>query len=136
MTLEAVRYRLESLYWWARKWLIFVRYLPILKCPACHGKGGEMSGYYEPEWMECSECYDSYSHTEDYGLDWTVGRLSPWKWPWAWLWAKTGHVAFHGWLLCKIGWHRWDDDVTFPVGVCRQCFEAKPGSLDAIGDDP
>lgn len=45
-------------------------------CPHCDGKGGFMSGYYEPEFSGCSCCNEDEQREED------VVRV--WRWQW-WL---------------------------------------------------
>jgi len=58
--------------------LAFVRNLFRPVCPACEGKGGEISGYYEPEFSECGCCYE----------DRWYGDSNPtrvWRWRrWTW----------------------------------------------------
>jgi hypothetical protein len=45
-------------------------------CPACNGDGGEMSGYYEPEFSECQCCNERGDNEEE------VTRV--WRWRWWW----------------------------------------------------
>lgn len=61
--------------WWI---VLFTR--PFFKCPCCKGKGGHMSGYYEPEWSECSYCDEDASYLYDRNFDFFIGRISFSKW--------------------------------------------------------
>jgi len=66
-------------------WL-FLRFLPILKCPVCKGKGGWFDYYHE--WDECTACttdfsnnqLDSYLWLVDYSDSRLLGRVSPCQW--------------------------------------------------------
>lgn len=60
--------------WAARLWLI-ARHRPFFTCPFCRGNGGAMSGYYEPEWCECSACWPRWEGLEDHGMKWFIGRM-------------------------------------------------------------
>lgn len=55
-------------------WLI-IWHRPFVTCPFCKGRGGDVVGYYEPEWTECRECWDYWKDLDDWGLAWFAGRL-------------------------------------------------------------
>ena len=105
---------------------LILRHLPLMKCPACKGNGGRVSGYYEPEWSECEWCWPCYERLEDYGINWAVGRLSPIKWLYAWFFTLTSHYSLIGWLKCKAGFHdwtQWGDVEDFKF--CSRCWKDK-----------
>lgn len=95
-------------------WLTVLRDRCWIKCPACGGDGGEMSGYYEPEWTECWACYAAWEEAEDHGVDWSVGRLGPVRW----IWAKLGPLW--NWRCAIFGLHQVDP--TLPQ-ACAVCYE-------------
>lgn len=43
-------------------------------CPACKGEGGGMSGYYQPEFVECMCCNESLYNEDD--------PTRVWRWRW------------------------------------------------------
>ena len=92
--------------------------LPVLRCPACHGDGGRMSGYYEPEWDECEHCWPPAKWLIFYDQEWAIGRIHPLRWPRVRLAVRTGHRTFSGWIACRLGWHRPNE-----YGTCRRCYE-------------
>lgn len=57
-------------------------------CPACDGEGGSMSGYYEPEFSECSCCYEDPWWEESNPT--RVWRWRTWKWRYA-EWRNKRH---------------------------------------------
>jgi hypothetical protein len=120
--LGTIRWRLRQL------WLL-IRYLPILKCPACKGDGGDTD--YWGEYDECRYCYPSWGETRWHGLWWTEGRLSPWRWWRTWLEVKTGQRTATGWLLCHCGLHNWDK--IHGGKVCMRCYELKQ---EIVEDEP
>lgn len=112
-----------------RIWLV-IKHRPWLRCPFCQGKGGEVSGYYEPEWTECRDCWPYYRDLEDHRWTWFVGRLPLLQW----LRAKAS-IRFGLWytadfsdiIKCKCGRHRWMDETDMEPGlyVCATCYEHK-----------
>lgn len=69
----------EEFTYWLRNvaviaWLV-VKHRPFFICPFCKGDGGAMSGYYEPEWSECPECFDHWSDLVDHRATWFDGRM-------------------------------------------------------------
>jgi hypothetical protein len=121
--------------WWQiryavkRLWLI-VKHRPFIICPFCKGKGGEVSGYYEPEWSECRACWHHWEDLEDHGLRWFAGRLPAWEYLrarasiWCGMWEVT---RFRDLIRCKIGIHRWqrDDDIEPGLETCCVCYTAR-----------
>lgn len=89
-------------------------WLPITRCPCCEGRGGEMSGYEQPEWDDCHFCYNEWF--SDREMFWTFGHVHPVRLPWGYLITKTGHFTFRGWVACRVG-----DHVSDEQGFCRRC---------------
>lgn len=121
--------------WWSvryaakRVWLV-VRHRPLITCPFCKGAGGEMSGYYEPEWSECSACWGHWNDLEDHGIRWAVGRLPLWDYLraraslWCGMWELT---RFRDLIRCKLRIHRWmnEDDMEPGLRICCVCYATK-----------
>jgi hypothetical protein len=120
---EELLRRLEAAWLW-------IRHRPLIKCPFCQGKGGAMSGYYEPEWSECGECFRFWDDLDDHGWPWFVGRLPVW----AWLQSKASirarlwyRLSFTSLIKCKIGIHRWMNEDRMEPGlrICARCWKDK-----------
>ncbi len=112
-----------------RSWLI-LKHRPFFRCPFCEGKGGAMSGYYEPEWSECYECYRSWEPLVDCGVDWFEGRLALLDWIRAKAAQRCGIWQICGLrqlLACKLGWHRWmnEDAIQPGLRICCICYRDK-----------
>jgi hypothetical protein len=108
-----------------RLWLV-VKHRPLVKCPFCKGKGGEVSGYYEPEWCECHACYDHWEQLTDHGLRWFEGRLPVWEYLRARASIRFGlwyPARFRDLIRCKMGRHRWVDEVDHSMQICCVCYE-------------
>lgn len=110
-------------------WLI-VKHRPLLTCPLCKGRGGEVSGYYEPEWSEC-DCEPHWDQLEDAGMTWCVGRLPVWWWVRVKVSMSRG-LCFMGIprvrdvLRCAVGWHNWHKEESMGAGsyLCVVCFKS------------
>lgn len=63
------------------KALVFFWRMPLVRCPFCKGAGGEVSGYYEPEWSECMWCWSQADWLADNVSPWFEGRVHPLRWP-------------------------------------------------------
>ena len=127
----------EDHYWTVRAWAtrayLVLRHRPLVKCPMCNGKGGEMQGYYEPEWSECWYCYDFWGELEEWRCEWFVGRVPVLAWLRGRILTRLGHgfSMSHGrvrWaILCRLGWHKWQDDECLGRH-CWRCYESAPRS--------
>lgn len=115
---------------WAKRIWLFIRNRPLIKCPFCNGAGGEMSGYYEREWTECSECWRHWDELEDRGINWVVGRMPLLKFIRAKLSIRLGHwrtACIRELIACKLGRHDWmnEDEAEPGLRICRVCYEHK-----------
>jgi hypothetical protein len=117
----------------ARRAWVVLKHRSFLVCPFCKGSGGEVSGYYEPEWSECATCFKHYEEFDDHGMQWFVGRLPLI----AWIRAKASirfglwySARFRDLLACKFGRHRWmdegpDGDSEKRLHICATCYRSK-----------
>lgn len=124
--------RIEDAWWNVREfavkaWLV-VRHRPFFTCPLCKGKGGAMQGYYEPEWSECSACYERWESLDDHGWTWFVGRLPLLDYLRCRASIRCGMwelTRFRDLIRCKLGIHRWHDDEAVGKPICCVCYEVK-----------
>lgn len=108
----------EWIGWQLRRAWSIIHWSPLAKCPVCHGQGGAVEGYFEPEFVECDTCWPFWRDAEDHHLDWAVGRLDPLRWLRAWLLAKTaGHRTLRTWAFCGLGFH-----APTKYGFCGNCY--------------
>jgi hypothetical protein len=124
-----------------KKLFLILKHRSIFCCPFCKGHGGEVSGYYEPEWTECHCCYEHYDELNDHGMEWFVGRVPLW----VWIRAKVS-IRCEFWfcgtirncIRCRMGWHYWMDESRIEPGyeVCACCYTARKNGvlLDESGD--
>lgn len=125
--------------WLIRIWML-AKHRPFITCPFCDGKGGAMSGYYEPEWSECRECYPHWEPLTDCGPEWCVGRLPVWEW----VRARIS-LAFGLWYIanirtviaCRLGFHDWMNEDRMEPGlrICCVCYQSGHVSRDGKGVD-
>lgn len=125
---------IEDFLWAIRRcekiaWLV-LWHRPLMRCPICKGAGGATSGYYEPEWCECSTCWDYWNDLEDCGMEWFVGRAPIWIWLRARLSIACGMwyaVRIRDLVRCRVGLHRWmnEDEMEPGLRVCCVCYEHK-----------
>lgn len=139
---------LASEVWWQarytakRLWLI-VRHRPLITCPICKGVGGEISGYYEPEWSECSACWHHWEDLEDHGMPWFVGRLPLLMYVRARLSLRFGlwyPARFRDVLGCKLGIHSWMSEEESCAGpgtrLCGVCYAMKKATPSPESEAP
>ncbi len=110
-----------------RLWLV-IKHRSFFRCPFCEGKGGAMSGYYEPEWSECHACHRHWDDLVDHGLGWVEGRLPLLEWLRAKVAIRCGIgfiCRFREAAACKLGWHYWmdEDDIEPGLKICCVCYE-------------
>lgn len=129
--IQNLKYRIEDWGYSVRNFCRAVRLRPLVICPFCRGKGGEMSGYYEPEWSECSTCWRCWRDLEDCGWNWFVGRVPVWTWVQSKLSIRAGlwyPLPVTGLIKCKVfGLHRWmNEDESQPgLRICANCWKNK-----------
>lgn len=111
-------------------WLI-AKYRPVMRCPLCKGSGGEVRGYYEPEWSEC-HCEPFWGPIAEAKEEWEwfVGRLPLWWWVRAKIAMRFGLIVcgiprVRDVLRCVTGWHEWHKDETLGEEyLCITCYRS------------
>lgn len=111
-------------------WLI-IRLRPFIKCPYCEGEGGAVSGYYEPEWMECWHCHRYWEAISDYYYDrsWWEGRMPLLVWVRAKASIRAKMPGLSRWrdiICCRLGKCLNFMDADAKTLVCRACFTPRP----------
>ena len=114
-----------------RPWLAILRYRPFLKCPVCHGSGGELVNTPDciNEFWECGECFPYWENVTDFGrpYDFWEGRVPLIRWLRLKLLVRTGHLHLRHLIACRIGRHAWMDETHLKPGlyICARCYEHK-----------
>ena len=107
-----------------RAWLV-IRHRPVMVCPFCEGRGGEVSGYYEPEWTECWSCHEHWDALDELGVRWAVGRMPFWMWV-----RSKAAIRCKLWfparlrdpLRCWLGFHQFISHGENMPCLCRICW--------------
>lgn len=125
-----MNYYIESLGYFARDVWLILRRRPLLPCPFCKGKGGAVTGYEEPEWCECTTCYEHWDDLIDAGWGWFQGRIPVWTWVQSKLSIRAGlwyALPLIDLAKCKFGIHAWvNNDTTEPgLRICARCWTHK-----------
>lgn len=106
-------------------WIVITR-LPIVKCPRCKGKCGEMQNLpCGNEWWECSLCFDSWYEIESWCNSWFAGRIHPLDWVRIKLNDDFYPTPLLDQLACSLGKHEWheEEDEWDRRRVCMHCYE-------------
>lgn len=90
-----------------------------------------MSGYYESEWLECSQCERYWEAISEYYYDrsWWEGRLPLLVWVRAKISIKTKMPSLSRWrdiICCSLNRHLSHFDADPVTEICRVCYTSRP----------